>query len=247
VAKLCFDTRPAFEGGLAAAEHVERSAGIATGAPIRTLDGALSVLIPTVSDQEHPLALLNFVEGTPVELDAVAAAELLSTVHRALRSLPQVIGHDPLAYLDDDDGGYAYEQSIRPALSAVVAEVRGADLTWGTCYGDGPETIRTPTGEVALLDWGGVLAGPVLWDVAEWMQRRGPDFSEHFQARLIELGFVGTPEMAELSLVSRVRAARELRFRAYRLLRADHYGTADTDGPRIEELATDLGITLERR
>lgn len=247
VAKLCFDTRAAFESGLSAAEHVERSTGIATGAPIRTGDDDLSVLIPTFEGQEHPLALLTCVTGTEIELDAVAAAELLTTVHAALRSLPTVIGHDPLRYLTDDSDCYAYQATIRPALQAVAGAVRAADLTWGTCYGDGPETVRQESGGMALLDWGGVLAGPVLWDVAEWMQRRGPDFRAGFQARLIDLGFVSEREMALLPLVTQIRAARELRFLAYRLLRPDHYGTAETDGPRVEELATELGIMLELR
>ena len=247
VAKLCFDSRPAFEVGLRAAEHVERTTGIATGAPIRTTDRDLSVLIPTLPGQEHPLALLTYVPGRRVELDAVAAAELLHTVHAALRSMPAVIGHDPLQYLTDTSHDYAYQDTIRPALQALVAEVRAADLTWGTCYGDGPETVLPDIGEVALLDWGGVLAGPVLWDVAEWMQPRDPEFRDTFQARLIDLGFVSEREMALLSLVTQVRAARELRFRAYRLARPDHYGTAETDGPRVEELATQLGITLEHR
>lgn len=247
VAKLCFDTRPAFELGLTAAERVEVTTGIATGAPIRTADDDLSVLIPTFPGQEHPLALLTYVAGRRVELDAVAAAEMLSTVHAALRSLPAVIGHDPLQYLTDTSHEYAYQDTIRPALQALVAVVRAADLTWGTCYGDGPETVLPGTGEVALLDWGGVLAGPVLWDVAEWMQPRDPEFRDAFQARLIDLGFVSEKEMALLPLVANVRAARELRFRAFRLLRADHYGSAERDGPRIEELATELGIGLEHR
>ena len=247
VAKLCFDTRPAFELGLKAAEHVERATGIATGAPIRTVDGDLSVLIPTIPDQEHPVALLTPVAGERTELDAVAAAELLFTIHAALRSLPAVIGHDPFRYLTDDSHEYAYQGTIRPALQAVVDAVRSADLTHGTCYGDGAETVRQGNGEVALLDWGGVLAGPVLWDVAEWMQPGDSDFRGNFQARLIDLGFVTEKEMALLPLVVRVRAARELRYRAFRFLHPDHYGTAEKDGPRIEELASELGIRLVRR
>ncbi len=109
------------------------------------------------------------------------------------------------------------------------------------------EAILQTTGELALLDWGGVLAGPVLWDVAGWMQPRDSDFRDVFQARLIDLGFVDKKEMGLLPLVIQVRAARELRYRAFRFLHADHYGTAKKDGPRIEELATELGISLGRR
>ena len=247
MAKLCFDTRPAFETGLSAAEHVERATGIATGAPIRTLDGDLSVLIPTFPDEEHPLALLSYVPGQTVELDARDAAGLLASIHGALRSLPKVIGHDPLAYLTDESVDYAFQDTISPAIQALAAAARAADLTWSTCYGDGPETVRQTNGDVALLDWGGVLVGPVLWDVAEWMLGRSPDFTENFQARLVDLGLVSESEMSLLPLVTGVRAARELRFRAYRLARPDHYGTAETDGPRVEELADELGITLDRR
>jgi hypothetical protein len=245
VAKLCFDTQAAFDSGLVAADHVQRSTGIATGAPVRSADDDLSVLIPTFPGQAHPLALLTHVAGTAVELGAIEAADLLCAVHQALRSLPAMVGHDPLLYLTDSSVDYAYRETIQPALRAMVTDLRAADLIWGTCYGDGPETVRQATGEVALLDWGGVLAGPILWDVAEWKQSRDSDFREAFLARLIDVGFVRDSEMALLPLVSRVRAARELRFRAHRLLRSDHYGTADTDGPRIAELAAELGIHLK--
>jgi Ser/Thr protein kinase RdoA (MazF antagonist) len=247
VVKLCFDTRPAFETGLAAAEHIEQSTGITTGAPIRTRAGSLSVLIPTFPGQEHPLALLTHVPGKEIDLHAAAAADLLARVHGGLRLLPGVVGHDALGYLTENSGDYAYQEAIAPAIKAVAAAVRAADLTWGTCYGDGPETVLLASGEVALLDWGGVLAGPVLWDVAEWVQGRGRAFADNFQARLVDLGFVSQAEMALLPLVSRVRAARELRFRAFRLARPDHYDTAGPDELRVRELAGDLGIALEHQ
>jgi hypothetical protein len=245
VAKLCFDTKAAFDSGLVAAEHVQRSTGIATGAPVRTADDDLSVLIPTFAGQQHPLALLTHVAGTAVELDALEAADLLCAVHQALRSLPAMVGHDPLLYLTDSSVDYAYRETIQPALGVMVTDLRAADLTWSTCYGDGPETVRQATGEVALLDWGGVLVGPVLWDVAEWTPSRDSEFREAFLARLIDGGLVSDNEMVLLPLVSRVRAARELRFRAHRLMRSDHYGSADIDAPRIEELASELGIHLK--
>ena len=247
VAKLCFDTQAAFDSGLAAAEHVERTTGIATGAPIRTTDDNLSVLIPMVPGQRHPLTLLTHVAGTPIELGPQPAAELLASVHRALTSMPASTGHDPLRYLTDDSVDYAFQDTIQPALQAVVADLRAADLTWATCYGDGPETVRRDSGDVALLDWGGVLTGPILWDVAEWMDGRDAGFCEDFQAGLTDRGFVSETEMARSLLVTRVRNARELRFRAYRLMRPDHYGTAATDGPRVEQLASELGIELEHR
>ena len=62
-----------------------------------------------------------------------------------------------------------------------------------------------------------------------------------------QTGVVDEKELALLPLVVRVRSARELRYRAFRFLHADHYCTAAKDGPRIEELATELGISLGRR
>src|SRR5260370_41568584 len=53
VAKYAEQTQDAFEGGLAAAE-LAGHAGISSGAPLRTKEGALSFLVEGATEQCHP-------------------------------------------------------------------------------------------------------------------------------------------------------------------------------------------------
>lgn len=171
VAKFAYESQAYFETGLSIAEHVERSTGLATGRPVRDRAGNVTVMLPSVPGEKHPLALLTHISGTPTHLGPDAAAVLLARVHSGLRDTHPATTPDLLQYLTDDSVAIAHAEAIRPALHKAAADVLACpELTWGTCYGDGPEPIRTCADAIALVDWGGVLHAPLLWDVAEWAE-----------------------------------------------------------------------------
>src|SRR5882757_2521497 len=78
VAKFAYDSQTYFETGLSIAEHVECHTGLVTGRPIRSRAGNLTVMLPSVPGEQHPLALLSYVAGTHTQLEPDAAAALLA-------------------------------------------------------------------------------------------------------------------------------------------------------------------------
>ena len=79
VAKYAYTKREAFEGGLYAAELVERH-GITCGAPLRTKQGALSIMIEGAPGQSQPLAVLRYVPGKRLDLSNPDAAALYGSL-----------------------------------------------------------------------------------------------------------------------------------------------------------------------
>lgn len=246
VAKFAYESQTYFDAGLSIAEHVETVTGLPTGRPVRDRAGNLSVMLPSVPGEKHPLALLNYVAGTPTDLEPGAAAALLAVVHAGLRDTDRAALHEPIDYLLDDSTDIAHADVIRPALHKAADDVlANSNLTWGTCYGDGPEPIRTPTGATALLDWGGVLHAPLLWDVAEWAETYSePDAKRAFIDECTGLGFIDSAEFAYVGQLSRLRDARALRYRAYRVLHTDHYETGVRDTAALRQLAGRFGIQI---
>jgi len=106
-AKYTEQTQDAFEGGLAAAE-LAGHAGITSGAPLRTKAGALSCLLEGPTGQHHPLALLHFVPGEPLNFAEPGAAslygQLLGWTHRLfLEGLVGQIPFDLYTFLQEED------------------------------------------------------------------------------------------------------------------------------------------------
>lgn len=247
VAKFAYESQAYFETGLSIAEHVECSTGLATGRPVRDRAGNLTVMLPSVPGEKHPLALLTHISGIPTHLEPGAAAVLLAHVHSGLRDTRPATTPDLLQYLTDDSVAIAHAEAIRPALHQAAADVLACpELTWGTCYGDGPEPIRTCADVIALIDWGGVLHAPLLWDVAEWAESyENPDERRAFIAACRALSFIDAAEFAHLDRLTRLRDARALRFRAYRVLRADHYSdTRLSDAQALRQLAARFDIQI---
>ena len=254
VAKLVYDSQPAVEQGLAVAEEVQARTGLVTGAPLRTRADTLTVMTPSVRGLAHPLALLTFVDGPPIwpgdGLRPEAAADLLARFHAVAPHLHSRV--DPferrLAYIEDDEP-IAYAARIRPALRDAVHRVRrlleARTLTAGVCYGDGPEARVLADGEVALVDWGGVTGGPLLWDVATWAHGFCAAERAQFLDHYATTGPLPPVELAHLEAFERLRDAWLLRFRAYRVARADHYDeTAEDDARKVVDYAAALGVDL---
>src|SRR5579875_1873728 len=132
VAKFTYDSQSYFEAGLSIAEHVESTTGLLSGRPVRTRAGDLTVMLPSVPGEQHPLALLTYIAGTPTRLAPAVAADLLAVVHSALRDVDAAITHDPIGYLTDDSVDIAYADVLRPALHNAATDVLTCrDLTWG--------------------------------------------------------------------------------------------------------------------
>lgn len=246
VAKFIYDSRSTAEAGIRIAEQVEANSDLTAGAPIRTAAGELTVMLPSVPGEHHPLALLRHVTGTPAVLSPAERADLLVQAQAALAKtrVPKV--HQVIDYLSDDSIDIAYAAQIRPILHECVHRVLNTDsLTWGTCYGDGPEAIRTEHG-IGLVDWGGVLHAPLLWDVAQWLNGiRADDDRQRYIDTYRAKTSLPLDELTHLDNLVRLRDAHELRFRAFRVLHADHYTTsADRDANAVIALALNFGVNL---
>jgi hypothetical protein len=140
----------------------------------------------------------------------------------------------------------AAQTEDRPAgcvTRSVGSSIEG--LTWGTCYGDGPEAIRTEHG-IGLVDWGGVLHGPLLWDVAQWMRYivHEEDRQRYLSAYRARTS-LPRDELTHLGKFTRLCHAHELRFKAFRVLHADHDADSrENDAEAMVSLALSLGVQL---
>ena len=181
VVKLTYDWLPAVAPGFRVAEHVQRHTGVLTGLPVRTAAGELAVEL-----DEHPwtLAVMEYVEGAPLTEFSAAAArragELLATVHRALAGadVPTVPAH-ALDFFDHRAAALG-QPDVAAAASAVRTAVAERGLPCGVLYGDpSPELLVTPSGDLALIDWGTPSFGPFAYDVATWAGHVG-DSAQHF-------------------------------------------------------------------
>lgn len=159
---------PQFAAGLAAAARLS-AAGIPAGAPVPTREGAL-----TVESDGAVLALLDWVEGSPVEQYTTEGMCLvgrtLARAHLALGSVPAQAGIMPS--LDPAAPHLWIRPWIRPALAAARAAVEalGLDtLTWGPLHADPASEafLSEPgSGTVGLIDWGAYTVGPRVFDLA---------------------------------------------------------------------------------
>jgi homoserine kinase type II len=163
-----------FAAGLAAAARLS-AAGIPAGAPVPTREGALCVEADGAS-----VALLSWVEGSPVEQHTIAGMETvgrtLARAHLALGETPARTQIEP--YLDPTRPHLSIRPWIRPALTAAHAAVEALGpetLTWGPLHGDpaaeaflvdGDTDTVTGTGTVGLIDWGAYTVGPRVFDLA---------------------------------------------------------------------------------
>ncbi|MGI8867869.1 MAG: hypothetical protein ACR2F6_03205 [Mycobacteriales bacterium] len=241
-AKLTYDLPAAVEPGLRAAAAVARRTSIETAPAVPASGGSLTVLTPSVNGERHPLALLPWIDGR-----RLAAGERIADAARVLAAVHQALGDveapdTMVGYLGDDAARYPWRDVIVPASRAALEGVFRADLTWGACYGDGPELVATEDG-LALRDWGAVTRGPLLWDVKLWAGEQREAFVEAYAA-------ARGPAAGEahlLTLMDRLGYAFALRFRAFRVAQPDHYDeTIEADRAALAEAAAGLGLDPDR-
>ncbi len=214
VARLTEATdRQPVEAGLAAAHHLG-GARIDAGTPVRTLGGALTVLVP-----QGVLAVLRRLPGRCLDgrdpVDQQWWGERLGTVHRALRGFRHT-GLRPWQLPDPEAGHLDAEPWLRAAVAtAVTATTRLTlidRLTYGVLHGDpGPAVFAMDpaTGRSGLLHCGTSRTGPLVYDLAAAVAYAGgPDRAGELLDGYLAAGPVGADEAeAALPVLLRLRWA----------------------------------------
>ncbi len=239
VAKYAYQSQEAFEGGLSAAELAEH-VGISSGAPVRTKDGALSLLVEGPTGQRHPLALLHFVPGEPLNFAEPEAASLyghlLGRTHSMLlHGLGEQLTVDIYEFLQAEDAAVV----AQPGLAALIHqaceaarndEVRRA-VTHGVIWADRLEILREKaTGRVGIIDWGAIERGPLLFDVALtvlWLFPQGSRAYEEFLHAYLAAAPISHSELDRLNTYKALLWARQAKYFAYRVAAGVTLGDPD--------------------
>jgi homoserine kinase type II len=233
VAKLvCAARRAQFEAGLLAAAYLE-ARGVTAGAPVRTVDGALTVPVGT-----GVMALLRYVPGRPLvrddPLDQQWWGDVLGSAHRALDGFTDP-GLVRWHWVRPEAAHLGVEAWVRPAVADAVAALNKLCVTdvlaYGVLHGDpAPEACRidVATGRTGLLDWGSVATGPLVYDVASAvMYAGGPDRAADLLDGYVAAGPVLRDEVeAALPTMLRFRWAVQADYFAQRLAADDRTGIA---------------------
>jgi Ser/Thr protein kinase RdoA (MazF antagonist) len=167
VAKHAYMRREDFEPGLHAAEAVARSTDLAAAAPIPTLDGDLVVMVPH-NGYEHPVAVMEWVQGEHVPVDTVAAASELGRVLGSVQAVLAGIPASALGLAEDRRAFLTYLRSrtqdlgehrwLHDRIGGIVADIDAmidAEMLTFVCgVWDGPERVRDERGRIGLVDFG---------------------------------------------------------------------------------------------
>lgn len=223
--------RQPVEAGLAAAEHL-RGWGMAVGAGVRTLGGALTAATP----DGGALAVLSLVPGRPLAggdpVDQQWWGDRLGAVHRALQQFHHP-GLRSWPLVDPDAPHLGLEPWLRPAVTdAVTATTRLTvtdRLTYGVLHGDpapGGFVVDPDTGRTGLLDCGASGTGPLVYDVAAAVvYAGGAEASAEFLDGYLAAGPVHRDELeVALPVLTRFRWAVQADRCARLLARGDDAG-----------------------
>ena len=257
VAKLTYEHQYVVETGLRAAELVEEHSDLATGRPLRTTAGALSVMVECPPGKHHPLAVLHHVVGRRLAWRSPEAArilgQVLGTMHGVLRREGFDAGSEDrlFAYLDGEGFELAESRRVRRAVQDTVTAVRRFEattsVTYGATYGDGLDVrIDASSGRLGLIDWGGVSWAPLLLDLAmtaRQLRLSGLAAVDEFLCAYLERSPLGSNELEGRLLYERLFVASRVRFHAFRAIRGAHYGheAALRSRRRMEAGLRDLG------
>jgi len=162
----------AFAPGLELAARLG-DAGLMTGRPV--LSKARQVA-ERVGDRQ--VGVLEYVGGQPLTgtvEDQRAVGDLLGQVHRVSATSPGDLG-DWLRLITQFDEYLDLEEWIRPAVQGALEGAQALDgVSWAWLHGDpaAEAFLRQSNGEVALIDWGAAMHGPLLYDVASAVMYAG--------------------------------------------------------------------------
>lgn len=227
VAKYTYTTQQAFEGGLYAAELVERH-GITCGVPLRTKQGTLSIMVEGAQRQSQPLALLQYVPGERLNLSEPVAASLygnlLGRTHRILLAGSGdwcVFGlYD---FLLEEHPTVAAQPGLAPLISETIEAARAYEayrtVTYGVIWADAMEIRRdNDTGRTGIIDWGAIERGPLLFDVALnvlWYFPEGSQAHREFMQAYLSESPISASELEGIKYYKALLWARQAKFYAY--------------------------------
>lgn len=220
--------RRQFEAGLAMAERLA-AGGTPAGAPIRAVDGAVSVCAEGAA-----VALLTYVPGRPLTADDPLHQQwwgnALGAAHRALGGFEHP---GRFHWIRSDAAHLGVEDWVRPAVTDAVAAMAKLSVTdqlsYGAMHGD-PATdcfrLDPDTGRIGIIDWGSAFTGPLVYDIASAvMYAGGPDRAADLIDGYVAAGPVPRDEVeAALPTVLRFRGAVQADYFAYRIFVDDRTG-----------------------
>lgn len=221
----------AFGPGLEAAARLER-AGVLTGAPVPSRAGRL---VETYGDRQ--LAVLQYIDGRPLvgtADDRRAIGTTLGRVHGVTQLAAGEL-EDWLGLVRQFDEYLDLEPWIRPAVNGAIDGVRDLagrqPLTWAGLHGDpAPEAfLRQADGQVALIDWGGFKAGPLLYDLGSAFMYLGTK-EPFLSAYLAERPALATEVATGLPVFLRFRFAVQAVYFAWRVSNDVLTGLSDAEG-----------------
>jgi Ser/Thr protein kinase RdoA (MazF antagonist) len=224
------------EAGLRVAQELE-SRGFEAGAPVHwdVVDGEL-------------VALLRFVDGEPLRpSDAALLGETLALVHNLLAdaAVPETIDCWPWSTLEELEPGLIADGRLRGRVQAALAAGEGLApaVTHGILHGDpAPCAFLRNAARVALIDWGSVLHGPLLYDSASAWMYAGPDVVSGYARGADALP---AAELEQVTTFLDVRWAVQAAYFAWRIRNAVQTGIHD--GSENERGLADARTALLQR
>jgi Ser/Thr protein kinase RdoA (MazF antagonist) len=242
VAKYTYRPEADFVGGLYAAELVERH-GIPSGAPLRTKEGALSILVEGPHGQRQPLALLHFVPGERLKPSEPHAASLyghlLGRIHSILLDeLGEHCTADLHDFLLQEDAHVATQPDLALLINHAIQAAQDYEVrrhvTYGVIWGDGMEIrCEKKTGRVGIIDWGTIAHGPLLFDVALsvlWLFPEGSQAHRKFLQAYLAEAPIAANELEDLNYYKALLWARQAKYFAYRVAASVTLGDPNPNG-----------------
>ena len=224
-----------FTAGLSVAAHLE-AAGLRAGAPRPTATGSLSVAIG-----DAQVAVLPFIAGRAIDPTNPDEQQIwgatLGRAHRILRGAARPEGVMDWHWVDVTAAHLDVEPWVRPAVRKAVLEMSAVQqrlpLTTGLLHADpGPSSFLVDaSGQVAVIDWGAVTWGPLLYDVASVAGLLGDDTAFHrFLSGYLSAAPLPEEELTALPTFVRFRWAVQADYFARRIWTRDSTGVADLTG-----------------
>lgn len=244
VAKAIYHGHDAFGPGLRAAEVLAEHA-ILCSATVRTRTGALSVLVEGAYGRAEPLALLQYVPGSPLDwgdpMTPGVAGHFLGRIHALWQPAGERIRAPDriFAYIAEDTPEVAAQPGLRALLQQALANVRDFEavtpVTYGVIVGDYMELLYDPaTLRLGMIDTGAVSWGPLLFDVALMCEEPpaaggASDPQAQFLQAYLTSGLIQPGELAGLRQYAALHWAQIAKYFAWRLFHQITLGDPDPD------------------
>jgi Ser/Thr protein kinase RdoA (MazF antagonist) len=224
-------------GGLAVARLLA-AAGVASGTPRPTRDGAL-----TARADDSRLGLLAWVPGTALTGDSETERRLigatLARVHQVLAG-QTVPGARSFHWVDPAAPHLSLRSWLRPAVTAAVTALERLTpgrWTAGLLHADpAPEAFRhdPAAGQTGIIDWSTALSGPLLYDLASAvMYLGGPHRAAGLTEAYLAAGVISRAEaVGGMAAMLRFRWAVQADYFAWRIAGGDLTGVS---GPQENE------------